>query len=143
MSSHNFQQNLGKSLGIHGYSDRHLGLVCAMVLAVVSLWPTIIGGRVRIWTLLSAGVLLALSILWPALLRPLNTLWIVFGLLLGRVVNPVLTALLFFIVFIPAGLFARLLGKDLLRLKADPAAGTYWINRSPPGPQRETMAKQF
>jgi hypothetical protein len=107
------------------------------------LWPAIIGGRVRIWTLLIAGVLLVLSVLRPALLRPLNALWIAFGLLLGRVVNPVVTALMFFIVFTPAGLFARLLGKDLLRLKAEPEAGTYWIKRSPPGPQRETMAKQF
>ena len=67
-------------MGIHGSSDRYLGLVCALVLAVLSLWPAIIGGRVRIWMLLIAGVLLALSVLRPELLRPLNTLWIAFGL---------------------------------------------------------------
>jgi hypothetical protein len=65
------------------------------------------------------------------------------GLLLGRIVNPVVTAVLFFLVFTPSGLISRLLGRDLLRLKPARETETYWITRHPPGPQSETMSKQF
>jgi hypothetical protein len=77
------------------------------------------------------------------LLRPLNRLWTGVGLVLGRVVNPIVTALLFFIFFVPAGAVLRLLGKDPLRLKPAREAATYWIERQPPGPLAESMTKQF
>jgi hypothetical protein len=65
------------------------------------------------------------------------------GVVLGRIVNPIVTAILFFLVFTPAGLMARLLGKDPLRLKPAREADTYWISRHPPGPEPATMSKQF
>ncbi len=65
------------------------------------------------------------------------------GLLLGRVVSPIVMALLFFLVVTPTAFLFRLLGKDPLRLAAEPRAGTYWIERRPPGPPPDTMANQF
>jgi hypothetical protein len=59
-------------------------------------------------------------------------------LLLG----PAAMAVLFVCVFAPLGLLLRLLGRDLLRLKRDPAAATYWIARDPPGPAPGSMSKQ-
>lgn len=90
-----------------------------------------------------AGVFLVAALLRPASLHPLNRVWTRLGFLLARIVNPVVTAVLFFVVFTPAGLVARLLGKDPLRLKPAPETDSYWIIRHPPGPQSETMSKQF
>jgi len=73
----------------------------------------------------------------------LNQGWIKLGLLLGRIVNPIVMGLLFFVVVIPTGLIFRLLGKDSLRLSLDATAGSYWIERRPPGPSPQTMANQF
>ena len=67
-------------------------------------------------------------------LRPLNRLWLKFGLLLHKVVNPIVMALVFFGTVLPTGLIMRVLGKDLLRLKRQPDANSYWIERRPPGP---------
>jgi hypothetical protein len=66
-----------------------------------------------------------------------------FGLLLGRLVSPIVVGVLFFVVFTPFGLVMRAFGYDPLRLKADPRASTYWIERSPPGPAPESMKDQF
>jgi hypothetical protein len=52
-------------------------------------------------------------------------------------------AVLYYLVFTPFGLLARLLRKDPLRLRADPQAASYWMERHPPGPPPETMANQF
>jgi hypothetical protein len=90
-----------------------------------------------------AGVFLVVALLRPALLHALNGAWTILGLLLGRIVNPVVTAVLFFLVFTPAGLISRLRGKDPLRLKPARETDTYWITRHPPGPQSDTMSKQF
>jgi hypothetical protein len=65
------------------------------------------------------------------------------ALLLSKITNPVIMALLFVMVFAPFGILMRLLGKDLLRLKPDPAANSYWVVRTPPGPQPESMSNQF
>ena len=61
----------------------------------------------------------------------------------ARIVNPVIMALLFFGTVLPTGLVMRALGKDLLRLKRQPDADSYWIVRQPPGPSPETMKDQF
>jgi hypothetical protein len=77
------------------------------------------------------------------LLRPFNRLWFRFGLLLSRVVNPLVMGLLFYFTVTPIGLIMRALGKDPLRLRFDRGARTYWIDRQPPGPEPETMRQQF
>ena len=51
--------------------------------------------------------------------------------------------LLFFVTIMPIGLVMRATGKDFLRLKRDPAAKTYWIDRTPPGPPPQSMKNQF
>jgi hypothetical protein len=80
---------------------------------------------------------------WPAPLRPLNRLWFRIGLLLHRIVTPVVMGLVFFCSVVPIGLLMRALGKDLLRLRREADAQSYWIEREPPGPARGTMKKQF
>ena len=78
----------------------------------------------------------------PSVLHPLNRLWMKLGLLLHRVVNPIVMGLLFYGTILPTGLIMRLRGRDLLRLKREPAADTYWIARTP-GPAPESMRDQF
>jgi hypothetical protein len=82
-------------------------------------------------------------LLRPAVLNPLNRVWLKFGLLLHKVVNPAIMALLFYGTVLPTGLIMRAMGKDLLRLKREPDAASYWIVRAPPGPAPETMKDQF
>jgi hypothetical protein len=65
------------------------------------------------------------------------------GWVLGKIVSPIVLGALFFLAVLPMGLFMRLRGKDLLRLKMDPSAKSYWIERTPPGPAPDTMKNQF
>ena len=115
----------------------------AFVFTVLGVLPLRTGGVVRPWALGVAFAFLLIALARPALLRPLNKVWTLLGLLLGRIVNPIVTGILFFVAFTPAGLLSRLLGKDLLRLKPAPEASSYWIVRQPPGPAPDSMTKQF
>lgn len=49
-------------------------------------------------------------------LYPLNKLWMRFGLLLGKIINPIIMGLIFFIIFTPVSIFMKLIGRDELRL---------------------------
>jgi hypothetical protein len=100
-------------------------------------------GRLWPWTGALSVLLLAAALVRPEMLNPLNRLWLRFGLLLHRVVNPIVMALVFFGAVWPTGLVMRWMGRDLLRLQREPDAASYWIVRQPPGPSPETMKDQF
>ena len=139
----NFHEDLKRTEEVHGSSDRNFGFVFAGAFTFLSLWPLRNGGHVRIPLLGIAAVFLLIAVVMPRILGPLNKAWAKLGLLMGRVVNPIVTAILFFAVFTPAGIFIRLLGKDPLRLKPSKELDSYWIVRNPPGPQPDSMSKQF
>ena len=124
-------------------SERSFALVFAVVFALVGCWPLLSGGALRAWALLAAATLLVVGFAAPSILAPANRLWFRFGMLLGRLVSPVVMALLFFGTVLPTGLLLRLFRKDVLLLRFDPDADSYWIRRDPPGPAPESLRQQF
>jgi len=124
-------------------SDRSFGIVMAAVFALLSLLNWWHNGYLWRWTGGIAVVFIGAALLCPVLLRPLNWFWLRFGLLLHRVMNPIVMALVFFGAVLPTGLIMRAWGKDLLRLERQPDATSYWIERQPPGPTPESMRDQF
>jgi len=124
-------------------SDRSFGMVMAAafaLLAVVNFWRV---GHAWPWTGTLAAVFFVSACLFPTALRPLNRMWFQFGLLLHKVVNPIVMAFVFFGAVLPTGLIMRAVGKDPMRLKCQPDANSYWIERRPPGPAPESLKDQF
>jgi hypothetical protein len=126
-----------------GGSNRNFGIVFGVffaILAILNYWH---GRTAWPWWLGGSLVFLGLSWLLPSCLRPLNAVWTRFGLVLSRITQPIVMALIFFSSIVPAGLIARSLGKDLLRLRLDKSSPTYWIKRTPPGPASDSFKNQF
>lgn len=125
-------------------SLRNFGLTFVFVFAVIGLWPLIRHGLpVRYWSLAIAGAFMAVTFVAPQLLSPLNKLWFAFGLLLHKVVNPVVLGLLFLLLVTPLALVLRLIGKRFIPEHFDRAAPSYWIKRDPPGPEPQSIQNQF
>jgi hypothetical protein len=124
-------------------SNRSFGMIFAAFFALVALLPAVHGAPVRVWALAIALSFALAAFFAPRLLQPLNWVWFKLGLLLHHVVNPVIMAVMFYGVILPMALLLRALGKDLLRLKREPKAASYWIAREPPGPEAGSMRKQF
>jgi hypothetical protein len=110
---------------------------------IVGLLPLRQHHPIRPW-FLAAGVLLALiAVAQPKLLHYPNLVWSRFGLLVGRVMQPVIMTILFFGVFTPIGLFRRLWRANRMRTFRDDSLESYWLPRIPPGPSPDTMRNQF
>jgi hypothetical protein len=130
---------------VQGSSDRSFGFVMAGFFGLVALFPLLHGplSSIRWWALVVAAAFLASALLWAAPLRPLNRAWLKLGLLLSRIVSPIVMMVLFYATVTPVGVLMRWTGKDPLRLRRDAAAASYWIPREPPGPAPDSMKQQF
>lgn len=98
------------------------------------------------WSMVAAiaAVLMGVLAVWaPLSLTPLSRAWMGLGMLMGRVVNPLVFGVMFFALITPVGWVARLRGRDALRLHLDPSARSYWVDRQPPGPLPESFKNQF
>ncbi|HXF47570.1 MAG TPA: SxtJ family membrane protein [Burkholderiaceae bacterium] len=136
-------ESLQRGDEVHGSSDRAFGLVFATVFLIIATYPLLFGGPIRLWSLAVCAAFAAAAFLAPGLLAPLNRLWTRFGLLLHRIVSPIVLGIMFFAVITPMGVLMRLLGKDPLRLRFDTQTQSYWIERRPPGPKPDSFPDQF
>jgi hypothetical protein len=143
MATSQLHEDFSREEHVKAGSDRGFGLVFAGFFGLLtgfSLWHESWAWH---WTLPLAVAFLVVALTVPKILAPLNRLWLKFGLLLYKVMNPLVLGLLFFVTIMPIGLVMRAFGKDFLRLKLDRNAKTYWIDRTPPGPPPQSMRNQF
>jgi hypothetical protein len=125
-------------------SDRSFGLVFATFFALIALWPVLRRHELnRRWAVVLCALFLFIALVRPSLLGPLNRLWTQLALVLNRITTPLIMGLFFFLVITPLALLFRLQGKDLLRLRFDPAASSYWIRRESTPLDPKSMTHQF
>lgn len=124
-------------------SDRSFGIVFAVVFALVGLYPLLGGEPPRWWAMAAAAGFAGIAVVAPRVLAPLNRVWTRVGVVLHAIVSPVVLGAMFYLVVTPIGLLWRVLGKDPLRLRFEPRAASYWIERRPPGPEPESFTNQF
>ena len=136
-------EDIGRGRVVPVFSERAFGLTLSGVFLLLGLMPVLNNKHVHAVYLVIAGVLFILALGRPSLLRPLSRAWARIGEFLNSIVSPLVLGVLLLLVFTPVSLFLRLRGKDPLRLRHDRDARSYWIERSPPGPDPKTMSNQF
>ena len=120
-------------------SNRSFGIIFSIVFLLIAIYPLINSEELRVWSLIIAIIFLVLGLINSKILTPLNKLWFKFGILLGRIVSPVIMGLIFFLVVTPIALIMRIIGKDLLNLKFNKDK-SYWIEKTGP---KSKMKNQF
>ena len=120
-------------------SNKSFGIVFFIVFFLISLYPLTNQENIRVWSLIISLIFLILGLLNSKILNPLNKLWFKFGMILGRIVSPIIMSIIFFLVVTPIALIMKLLKKDILNLKFN-KTNTYWIEKSGP---KSKMKNQF
>lgn len=100
------------------------------------------------WNLVAGiAVVVAVSFAFATLIAPktltsLNRLWFSIGLLLGKIVSPVVLGIIFFLLISPISIVLRLFGRDELKLKQR-NLDSYWVVRTPSGPSADSFKNQY
>ena len=123
-------------------SNRSFGLLFFVVFLVIAFWPLTKKSEINLYLISIALIFLVLGLLNSNILSPLNKAWIKLGEILGRIVAPVVMAIVYFIILTPISLLVRLFGKDLIGMKFsnDIKKKSYWIKRKK---NLGSMDKQF
>lgn len=126
-------------------SERRFGALFTVVFSLAGIyghfvkdWPS----GVVIGLFVASFVVALVTLVVPTALAPFNRAWFQLGLLMGKIVSPIVLGLIFFVLLTPIGVIGRLLGRDELRLKKAPGT-TWWIDRDPPGPASDSFKNQF
>ena len=120
-------------------SNRSFGIVFSIVFLIVALYPLLNSDSIRIWSIILSSTFFIFGLLNSNILSPLNRIWFKFGIILGRIVSPIVMGLVFFLVVTPTSLILRLFKKDNLNLKKNDNR-TYWIDKSE---KKSKMKNQF
>ena len=121
-------------------SNRSFGFLFFIVFLIVAIWPLKNGNELNLNFILVSIIFLFLGLINSKLLSPLNIAWIKLGEILGKIIAPIVMALVYFVILTPVSLIVRLFGKDLLGLKFIKENETYWIKRKK---NLTSMDKQF
>lgn len=124
-------------------SDKKFGSFFCIIFVIATIWFVLVSSLV--WSVifgLLAGVFAVLALVIPTALQPLNRLWYGLGMLLGKIVSPIVLGIIFFVLISPVSLTTRLFGRDELRIKKRNVK-SYWVDRMPPGPQPDSFINQY
>lgn len=123
----NSHENYDRAEKIKISSEKNFGLTLGIIFSAIGLLPMFAGHSVRIWALALSIAFIGPALLKPELLKWPNLYWAKLGLLLNKIVSPVILFILFFFVFFPIGLLLKIFKKDVLSLKIDKTKKSYWI----------------
>ena len=124
-------------------SDRAFGIFFTLIFLAVGVWEVSSGISAGWFFLAGFAIFFIITLARPSILGLLNRAWMKLGVLLGRVGNPLLLGIVFFLVIFPMTVFRKLSSKDSLHLEFESGLESYWIDRKPPGPKPGFMTKQF
>ena len=111
-------------------SNQKFGYFFTFVFLITSIYFYFRENNMAFYVLGTCSIVFFLVTLFKAeILKPLNKLWMGFGLVLGMIVSPIVMGVIFFMIFTPIGILMRLFGRDelLLQFKTKPS---YWTKRN-------------
>ena len=133
-------ENKNSNIEIKIGSEKNFGLVFSIFFALISFLPIYFGNEVNFYTLILSLILLSFTLFFPKIFTLPNYYWFKFGILLGKLISPIILLILYIIVFLPFGIIFKIRGINLLDKNFDSGKKSYWRKRIN---QPENMENQF
>ena len=124
-------------------SNRKFGFFFTVVFALIAAYFYYTGTSPAEIVFASLSLItLIITILSPSLLLPFNRAWMNLGILLGKIVSPVIMAIIFFILITPIAMITKVFGRDELNMKITDN-NSYWKNRQSGELEPSSFKNQF
>ncbi len=111
-------------------TNKNFGLTFSAIFMIVVFYCIYFDYKFLIFLFLSFAFLL-LGLINSKILFPFNWLWHKFGLLLSRLLSPLILTLFFYIIVTPYGYLARIFSQDIKNIKKNKKNlinKSFWIN---------------
>ena len=123
-------------------SNKSFGILFSSVFGSISIYAYINNNLIMAVILaVFTSILIFITMISPKVLVTANRLWMNFGLLLGRLISPIVIGVIFFILITPVAILLRLTGRDILKIKRP--LKTNWVGRQHSVPSKNSFKKQF
>jgi len=119
--------------------NKQFGYLFFFIFLIITIYGYVNSSDINYISLGFSLIFLLITLIKPVLFEPLNNIWIKFGEILGKIIAPIVMAIIFFIIVTPISFILKLIGKDLLNTKFLKKK-TYWIKREK---NIGTMNRQF
>jgi len=124
-------------------TNRSVGITLGIAIGLIVIWLTSKGSHTPIWLIYVSGGLILLAIVRPSTLTPVAKVWLGLGKITHKVFSPIILSFVYLIAVVPTGVYLKVTRQDPLRLKLEPKAKTYWIDREEPNIESESLKNQF
>ncbi len=108
---------------------RKFGLGLAIMLVFIGTGQLIFSKTSYIYLYSGAAIILLLSLISPALIKPFFIIFSYIGAGLGRFSTRLILIFTFYFLFTPLSFIFKILGKNFLNLRIDKKTSSYWLKR--------------
>ncbi len=122
---------------------RKFGITVGIVLCILGgllLWR---GREYCRYLFYAGGAFLVLGAAAPAVLWPIQKVWMTVAVVLGWIMTRVILSILFYLVITPTGLLSRIFGKRFLDLDFGGKRDSYWIPKKKTHLDKSDYERQF
>ncbi|MFH1309964.1 MAG: SxtJ family membrane protein [Candidatus Omnitrophota bacterium] len=95
------------------------------------------------WFFSFSVISLSFGILFPEKLKPVYKVFIKIAHVIGWVNTRVILLMVYYFIVTPIGVVMRVFGKDILDIKIDKTAESYWLKKPAKLSDKERLTKQF
>lgn len=122
---------------------KEFGLTVGVVLVAIAVVLLLRRGESSAYWGAAGVLLIVLSFAAPAVLKPLNKIWMSLSIVLGWLMTRVILVVFFYAALTPIAVIVRLFNRDLLGLKIDRSTKSYWQKREKKRPDEQDYERQF
>ena len=138
-----FIKDIMKNQKIDLPENKKFGFFFSFIFLLVCIYFYFTANQSLAYIFLSLSFLfLSVSLYKPQILKPLNKLWFQFGMLLSRIISPIVLGIIFFIILSPVAMLTRAFGRDILKLKKG-NNNSYWRQRLKSNFEKQSFTNQF
>tara|TARA_B100001175_G_C19462454_1_gene617251 strand:+ start:666 stop:1067 length:402 start_codon:yes stop_codon:yes gene_type:complete len=124
-------------------SNRKFGFSFSLIFLFISVISFLFDNLILSIALFILSVIfVVISVFFSKILQPINYLWMLFGVSIGKVVSPVILGLIYFLIFTPISIITRIFGRDELSLRTKNTE-SLWKNREDREISPESFKNQF
>ena len=118
-------QHVIEKLDAAGY--RKFGLTTGAIVAVLFglLLPWLFDFDFPVWPWIFFVIFALVALVYPLALQPVYLVWMRFGLVMNWINTRLILGFLFYGIFLPIGLFFKLIGRDTMHRKLDKKLSSY------------------